>query len=95
MRETIGEVKCRYCEDRTAEVRKNIKGKLYLYCSECGIHHLNTPAGQNWILNNVKMYGAEGKPEPAPRATPPAADPGPEPTPEPATIEGGDYDEDR
>ncbi len=91
-REAVGEVKCKY-DDQAAEVRKNEKGKLYVYCPECGIHHLNTPAGQNWILNNATMYGAEGKPDPAPKPTlksAPPADPdppAPEPTPKPVEEE--------
>ena len=81
-RESVGEIQCKY-DDQMAEVRKNEKGKLYLYCQECGIHHLNTPAGQNYILNNAKMFGAAGKPDPVsvPAADPPEKKPDPVPAP--------------
>ncbi len=93
MRESVGEVQCRYCDEgQLCEVRKNEKGKLYLYCRECGIHHLNTVAGQNWILNNATLYGSEGKPAaatPKPRQAPPPK-PQPKPEPVPASSEGQD-----
>lgn len=55
--ETIGHVECPFCS-KTADVRKNKKGRLYIACSTDG---LITPAlahGQAWILDRVKMLGA-------------------------------------
>lgn len=92
MKESVGEVQCRYCDEgQLAEVRRNEKGKLYLFCRECGIHHLNSAKGQEWILENAKLYGADGKPAKA--AQPPAPKPQPKAAPAAAAVADDDEDD--
>ncbi len=92
MREAVGEVQCRYCDEGTlCQVRKNEKGKLYLYCRECGIHHLNTQAGQDWILKNATLYGPEGAPPG--RIVIPKPKPAPAPALKPSTVASEAEDE--
>lgn len=83
-RERIGLCPCPTCR-HDVPVRKNSKGKLYLFCGAreghpgCGMHHLNLPGGQEYILNNARMDppgGADDEPPPAP-----APAPAPEPAP--------------
>ena len=52
--QTIGKVKCPFTGE-IAEVRKNKKGKLYFY-SPAGMITPNLAAGQDWILNNAKLF---------------------------------------
>lgn len=85
MKESVGQVRCPICEEgQIAEVRKNEKGKLYVFCKECGIHHLNSAKGQEWILANATLYGPEGKPAAPVQKPKPAAAPKPQPKPAPA-----------
>lgn len=94
MKESVGEVQCRYCDEgQLSEVRKNEKGKLYLFCKECGIHHLNSAKGQEWILANAKLYGASDKPA-AVRAAPPPAKTQLKAAPQPAAVPDDDGDDD-
>lgn len=83
-RDDIGRVPCPMCR-RSVPVRKNRKGRLYMYCGPtdgypgCGMLQPNLPGGQDWILEHATMNGPDG---------PPACDPAggeaapPEPTPE-------------
>lgn len=65
------------------EIRKSARegAKYPLYLSTCcGPLHLNTRAGQDFLLENGKFKGA-GDPEPAPENPEPAPEPRPEPSP--------------
>lgn len=64
-----GEVLCPFCKT-DQPVRKNIKGKLYINCSNDGVVQPSLPHFQEWILENAKLYGAEKPDRPAPRPTP-------------------------
>ncbi len=68
-REIVGEISCPYCRQRSL-VKKNVKGKLYYSCTEHGINHMNTPSGQDWILNNMKSLHADAQEQPAPEEPP-------------------------
>lgn len=51
-------------------MRKNVKGKLYLNCSNCGVIQPSLPHFQEWVLENAKLYGADKPDRPAPRPAP-------------------------
>ena len=56
--ETIGKLLHHCGED--ADVRKDKNGRLYLNCPCCGQLKYNLQGGQNYILENVKMFDADG-----------------------------------
>lgn len=74
-----GECRCPFC-GTDQPVRKNVNGKLYLNCSNCGVIQPSLPHFQEWVLENAKLYGADKPDRPAPR-------PAPVKTPEPDTRE--------
>lgn len=60
MRETIGEVKCRFHRrGLDAEVRRDKNGKLYYWCCECGPVIVHGRSFQEWMLSNARLYSAE------------------------------------
>lgn len=63
--DTIGAITCGWCGG-TADVRKASRGrrKLYVMCSNCGQMWLNTPGGQEIILERARMFGPGGAPDP-------------------------------
>lgn len=58
--ETIGKL-LHHC-DHDADVRKDKNGRLYLNCPHCGQLKYNLQGGQNYILENTRMFGAGGEP---------------------------------
>jgi len=64
-RDDIGRCPCPMCR-RSVPVRKNKKGRLYLYCGPvdgfqgCGMLQPNLPGGQDWILEHATI----GEPAP-------------------------------
>ncbi len=70
-RDDIGRCPCPMCK-RPVPVRKNKKGRLYLYCGPvgefqgCGMLQPNLPGGQDWILEHATIGepapGLQGKP---------------------------------
>lgn len=82
----VGEVKCTYC--RTMQpVRRNIKGKYYINCTNDGVIQPALPHFQEWILENATIYGAEKPERTAPRPVPvksPEPDTSDAPAPAPA-----------
>ena len=85
--ERKGTVLCRHCE-ATAEVRVNVKRKLYYVCPSCGILQATGQSFQDWILEHATMDGAPPStsppPKPADLPAPPPPPPSPQPAPEPA-----------
>ena len=80
--ENIGGIDCNYhLEPVAAAVRRDRKGKLYIYCPECGIISPRNAKFQDYILQNMTQ-GKEPTPEPAP-----TQEPAPEQAPEPAETE--------
>lgn len=76
---TIGEIDCPVCGE-VGEVRRCKVGRRTLYwVCRCGKMTPNLPHGQDFILSAARMYGPEGKPEPAtapaPKPEPPQAPP--------------------
>lgn len=71
---TIGEIKCPHETGCLAEVRKCVTGRqlLYYVCRHGKITP-NLQPGQDWILDNAKMYGSEGPPAPQPITEKPVA----------------------
>jgi len=59
--ENIGEVKCPFCATR-ARVRKNVKGKLYFSCPDCGLIQGTGRTFLAWIADHARMYGPDGEP---------------------------------
>lgn len=64
-----GECRCPFCST-DQPVRKNVKGKLYLNCSNCGVIQPSLPFFQNWVLENASLYGADKPDRPTPRPAP-------------------------
>ncbi len=58
--ETIGRVTCPMCGG-DGQVRRYKTGRrlLYYVCG-CGIIRPNTQKGQDWLLENAEIWGAEG-----------------------------------
>lgn len=61
MNENIGEVKCPFCATG-ARVRKNVKGKLYFSCPDCGLIQGTGRTFLAWIADHAHMYGPDGEP---------------------------------
>lgn len=97
---TIGECACPFCQE-PADVRKNVKGKVYLYCDNCGMIQPNLAGGQDWILANARLFGPDGQRPPMPPVAVPEQEPVavpvavpapvavPEPEPEPVAARDG------
>lgn len=93
----IGRVRCPFTGE-TAPVRRNKNGRLY-YLSSAGLICPSAADGQDWLLNNAEIFGADGAPDDAGDPPPasvqpepggdPEADPNPvtAPEPEPVTTE--------
>ena len=76
--EDIGAIDCKHhLEPVGAVVRRDRKGKLYIYCNECGIISPRNAKFQDYILQNM----TSAKPAPAEPAPAPAQNE-PEPAPE-------------
>lgn len=61
MNENIGEVKCPFCATG-ARVRKNVKGKLYFSCPDCGLIQGTGRTFLAWVADHARMYGPDGEP---------------------------------
>ena len=60
---SIGYVLCPHSGELAA-IRKDKRGKLY-YVSRMGPVPCSTAYGQNWILENAKIWGPESPPDPS------------------------------
>lgn len=69
--ETIGRIKCAICAGE-ADVRRYSRGtkKLYWYCACCGMITPNLPGGQEYILENARLFGPGGSPDEPPEKLP-------------------------
>lgn len=74
--ERKGTVPCRFCP-ATAEVKSNVKAKLYYVCPSCGIVQPTGATFQSWMVEHSTL-------DAAPAASPPPPAPTPQPAPEPA-----------
>jgi len=81
--EDLGEIKCGYhVEPVDAVVRRDKKGKLYIYCPECGIISPRNAKFQSYIENNMTAFNVEPVPE---KEAGPVARPEPEKEAAPVT----------
>lgn len=85
--ETIGTCECFIC-GIDAQVRRNRKGKLYLYCPDCGMIQPNLKGAQAHIEKRMRPISAE-KSEPPPSEKP-ALEPAIERAREPAFEQASD-----
>ena len=55
MKQELGTIKCRTCEN-TAVVKKNTKKKFYYVCPGCGLVQPAGKAAQEWLTNHSTWY---------------------------------------
>jgi len=94
--EDIGTIECSV--NITGKIRRKKSGKYPLYVNDKSYGNLffQTELGQDFILENCSMFGADGDPDPGPAADPdpgPAADPDPAPAADPDPGPAADPDE--
>lgn len=81
-RKVVGFVWCPKClaDDKyeSSQVRKSVKGKLYIVCPTCSLDMCTGKSAQDWVLRHMKdapeqlkKREIKGDPPPAPKDTPP------------------------
>jgi hypothetical protein len=72
--ENLGSISCKFHDEpKTAHVRRDRKGKLYIYCDDCGITSPRAEKFQRYIEKEAVMFGETAptpEPEPVPAPVP-------------------------